>query len=182
MPEGRVHQGLGGDAPVLFQQGLFQGAPVDPDADGDVLPGAGVGHGLHPLRVPDVAGVDAHLVCPGLDALQGQLVVEVNVHHQGQVDLLLDGPHRFGGGHVGHRHPDDLAPGGGQAADLLHRGLHVLGGGVGHGLNGPRRAAADGHASHENLFRHRQFTSFKMSLRVMTAISISRRTKPPACK
>ena len=130
MPKGRIHQSLWRHAAIFRQQRLFQGPAVDPDADGDMFPGAGHGHGLHPVFPADVAGVDADLIRPGLDALQRQTIVKVNVHHQGQVDLFLDGPHGLGRRHVRHSHPDDLAPRRSQAANLGHGRLYVAGGGV----------------------------------------------------
>ena len=111
-----------------------------------MFPGAGHGHGLHPVFPADVAGVNADLIRPGLDTLQGQTIVKVNVHHEGQVDLFLDGPHGLGRRHVRHSHPDDLAPRRRQTADLGHGRLYVAGGGVRHGLDGHRSAPAHGHA------------------------------------
>ena len=180
MAEGGVHQCLGGHAPVLGQQGLFQGPAVDADADGDVFAGAGLGHRLDPVRAADVARVDAHLVGPGGNAFQGQTIVKMDVHHQGQVNGFLDLPHGLGSSHGGHGHPNNLAPGGGQAADLGCGGLHIFCGGIGHGLDGDRGAAPYGHASHQDLFGHRQFTNFQMSLKVTATISrISRENPTP---
>ena len=47
-----------------------------------------------------------------------------------------------------------VAFGSGKAADLLHRGLHIPGGGIGHGLDGNRSAAANGHAPDNYLLLH----------------------------
>ena len=146
VPKGRIHQSLGRHTAVFRQQRLFQGPAIDPDADGDMFPGAGHGHGLHPVFPADVAGVDADLIRPGLDALQSQTIVKVDIDHQRQVDLFLDGPHGLGRRHVRHSHPDDLAPRRSQAADLGHGRRHVAGGGVRHGLDGHRSAPAHGHA------------------------------------
>ena len=146
VPKGRIHQSLGRHTAVFRQQRLFQGPAVDPDADGDMFPGAGHGHGLHPVFPADVAGVDADLIRPGLDALQGQAIVKVDIDHQRQVDLFLDGPHGLGRRHVRHSHPDDLAPRRSQAANLGDRRRHVAGGGIGHRLHRHGSAAAHGHA------------------------------------
>ena len=154
MAEGGLHHSLGTDAPVLGQQGLLQRAAVDSDADGDPPPGAGLGHRLHVVGSPDVPWVDAHLVRPGGDGLQGQLVVKVDVHHYRDGAALFDLAHRLGGGHIGHRHPDNLAPRRRQSADLVEGGLHVVGAGVGHGLDGDRGAPSDGDPAHHDLLGH----------------------------
>ena len=152
--EGGLHHGLGAHAPVLGQQRLLQGAAVDSDADGDPSLGADLGHRLHMVGPSDIARVDAHLVRPGGDGLQGQLVVKVDVHHHRDGAALLDLAHRLGGGHVGHRHPDDLAPRRRQSADLVKGGLHVVGAGIGHGLDGDRGAPSDGDPAHHDLLGH----------------------------
>ena len=152
--QGAVHQGLGGDAAVFLQQLPLQGAAVDADADGNAPVPAGVGHGPDLFRGADVAGVDTDLVHPLADALQGQAIVKVDVRHQGDVDAAADGADGPGGVHIRHRHPDDLAPGPLQAEDLGDGTLHVLGGGIAHGLDADRRAAAHGHGAHMNLLAH----------------------------
>ena len=96
---------------------------------------------------------------PGGDGLQGQLVVKVDIHHHRDGAVLLDFPHRPGGLHIGDGHPDNLTPGGGQLPYLPQGSLHVLGGGVGHGLDGDRGAPADGDAAHVDLSGHGRFTS-----------------------
>ena len=181
MTHGAVHQCLGGDAAVSGQQVFFQRPAVDADADGDAPLPAGIRHGPHPLLAADVAGVDADLVDAALRAQQRQLVVEMDVRHQRDVDTRLDG--RDGPGRLlrGDRHADDLTPRLLQPQDLLHRGVHVLRGGIAHGLDAYRRAAAHGHAAHHDLSAHRipsQCTSFHTSLNVMTAISASSSTSP----
>ena len=149
--EGGFHQGLGGDAAVFGQQRLLQGPAIDANSDGKSFHFTDIGHSLHPVLPSDVARVDAHRVAPGGHALKSQLVVKVDVHHQRDMDLLPDGAHRSGRRHVGHRHPDDLTARGLQPEDLLHRGFHVVGAGIAHGLDGHRRAAAHGHLAHHDL-------------------------------
>ena len=179
MLEGGLHHGLGTDSAVLGQDGLLQRAAVHPDPDGDTSQPAGVGHRLHPVLPADVPWVDAHLVRPGSDSLQCQLVIEVDVHYHWYRAVLLDLAHRPGGLHIGDGHPDDLTPGGGQLFDLVHRGLHVLGGGVGHGLDGDGGAPADGDAAHMDLFGHDYLpNSLPTSLRVTISIRHIRAARP----
>ena len=154
MAQGAVHQGLGGDAAVFLQKLPLQGATVDADADGNAPVPAGVCHGPDLFRGADVAGVDADLVHPLADAFQGQAIVKVDIRHQGDVDAAADGADGPGGVHIRHGHPDDLAPGLLQTEDLGHGALHVLGGGIAHGLDADRRAAAHGHGAHMDLFAH----------------------------
>ena len=178
---GAVHQRLRRDAAVLGQQVFFQRPAVDADADGDAPLPAGVRHGPHPLLAADIAGIDADLVDAALGAQQRQLVVKMDIRHQRDVDTRLDGwdsPRRLLRGDC---HTDDLAPRLLQPEDLLHRGLHILCGGIAHGLDAHRCAAAYGHAAYHDLLTHRippQCISFHTSLNVMTAISASSSTSP----
>ena len=181
MPHGAVHQRLRRHAAVLDQQIFFQRPAVDADADGDAPLAAGIRHGPHPLFGSDVARIDADLVDAALRAQQRQLVVEMDVRHQRNVDAGLDGRHGPCRLLRGDRHADDLAARLLQPQDLLHRGLHVLRGGIAHGLDAHRCAAAHGHTAHHDLSAHcipSQCISFHTSLNVMTAISASSRINP----
>ncbi len=62
MVQGAFHHGLGHGCAVLCQDVLFQAAAVHTDADGDILLLAGLHHGLDPVVVADVAGVDAEFL------------------------------------------------------------------------------------------------------------------------
>ena len=146
---GALHQSLGGDAAVLRPQLLFQGAAVDADADGNALLIAHVRHGFYLVLPADIARVDADGVDTPLRALQGELVVEVDVGDQGNVDLLLDLVHSLRRRLIGDGHPDDLASGGLQLLDLGHGGSHVIGLCIAHGLDRHRGAAAHGDLAHE---------------------------------
>ena len=87
----------------------------------------------------------------GGDGLQGQLIVEVDIHHHWERTGLLDLGHRPGGGPIRDRHPHDLTSSRSQGTDLGQGGLHIVGAGIGHGLDGDRRPAADGDAAHMDL-------------------------------
>ena len=154
MAQGAVHQGLGGNAAVFLQQLPLQGAAVDADADGDAALPAGLGHLADIVRLADVAGVDPDLVHARLRRCEREPVVKMNVGHDRDGDAAADGADGPGGVHIRHRHPDDLAPGPLQAEDLRDGTLHVLGGGIAHGLDADRRAAAHGHGAHMNLLAH----------------------------
>ena len=130
MVQSAFHQGLRGGGAVFCQDVLFQGAGIDPNADGDVLLAAGIGHGLHPAVVPDVAGVDTDFVDASGHGLQGQLVVKVDVRHQGDGDPLFDGGDQGHSLLVGDGSPEDLAARLLQAQGLLHTARYIRGGDV----------------------------------------------------
>ena len=148
------HHGLRTDAAVFGQQSLLQRAAIDTDADWDAPQTAGVCHRLDPVLSTDIARIDADLVRSGRDGLQGQLIVEVDIHHHWERTGLLDLGHRPGGGPIRDRHPHDLTSSRSQGPDLGQGGLHIVGAGIGHGLDGDRRPAADGDAAHMDLSGH----------------------------
>src|SRR6185503_10208240 len=129
------------------------GVGADPHGDPGVLCGSHDLLGL--VRPADVAGVDTDGVDAGVDRVEGERGVEVDVgdhrdrreaDDQGQrprVLLLRDGD------------AHDLAAGGGERGDLRRRGLDVVGLREGHGLDDDRRAAADRDAADADLVRAR---------------------------
>ena len=98
-------------------------------------------HSLHLVGAADVAGIDADFVRPVLHGGDGHLVVKVDVRHQGDMYLLFDLRKGFCGLHVRHRAAHDFAARLLQRQNLGHGGGHVLGPGVGHGLNQDRIAS-----------------------------------------
>ena len=154
MPKSRLHQGLGRNASIFGQQRFFQGTTVDSDTDGDPPYPARLRHRLHPLRGPDVAGVDAHLIRSGGYCLQCQPIVEMDVHHQRNGYLLPDRPDGPCCGHVGDRHPNDLTPRRLQAFDLRHGGRDIVGPGIAHRLDGNGSVPPHGNAPNKDLFCH----------------------------
>ena len=154
MPKGRFHHGLRAYFPIFRQNLLLQRTAVHSNPDGNIMYPAAVRHRLHPVLPADIAGVDADFVRPGGGGLQGQLVVKMDIRHQGQRALLPDFPKSPRALQVRHRQPGDLTPGGRQLPELNHSSLHIMGGAVGHRLNLHRSASAYGHAAHLNLLCH----------------------------
>ncbi len=128
---------------LLLVPALDDRALVDADADGDARVPARVDHGVDLLAIGDVAGVEPDLVDARLDRLEGPLVVEVHVgddRHAGLVEDLRQGRGVLA---LGHRHADDVRPGGGEPVDLGDARVDVVGVAGGHRLDGHRRVAAD---------------------------------------
>src|SRR4051794_20024029 len=132
-------------------QVLGQRARVDADPHrhaGGGRPLSDLGHLLAPA---DVAGVQADAVGAGVDRLQCQGVVEVDVGDHRDRRLLddhLEGVDVF---LARDRHTHDVGPGVGHLGDLRHRRLEIGGFRLGHGLHGDRSAAADRHVLHPDL-------------------------------
>ena len=84
MAHGALHQGFRRGMAVFLQELFVQAAAVDPDPDGNVLALAHLHHRLHPVFPANVAGVDADLRRAAFRCGNGQLVVKMNVRHQGQ--------------------------------------------------------------------------------------------------
>ena len=154
MAQGALRQRFGGDAAVFAENVLFQRAAVDAYPDGDAVLPAAVGYGPDAVRRADVAGVDTYLVHAAVDAQQRQLVVKVDVRHQGYMDAGLDGGDGHSGLTGGNGHTDDVAARLLQTQNLGHSGVHVLRGRIAHGLDGDRRAAAYGHRANVYLPCH----------------------------
>ena len=145
MVQGAFHHGLGHGRAVLCQDVLFQAAAVHTDADGDVLLLAGLHHGLDPVVVADVAGVDADLVHTNVGAGQRCLVVKVDIRHDGDAHRVLHGLDALGVGCAGAGHPQDLAAGGFAPLCLCHVAGNVLHRHIQHGLHRNGMVAANGH-------------------------------------
>ena len=145
MVQGAFHHGLGHGRAVLCQDVLFQAAAVHTDADGDVLLLAGLHHGLDPVVVADVAGVDADLVHTNVGAGQRCLVVKVDIRHDGDVHRVLHGLDALGIRRAGAGHTQDLAARRLTALCLGNVALNVLHGDIQHGLHRNGVVAANGH-------------------------------------
>jgi hypothetical protein len=89
----------------------------------------------------------------GLGRLDGAAVVEMDVGHDRNVHLAHDVVQRRRALLVGTGNPDNVHPRRLGKADLRHRGRHVAGERVGHGLHGDRGVAAHGHRTDMDLTR-----------------------------
>ena len=134
-----------------------EAAEIDADADGDVALLGRLHHLAHLVFVAQVARIESQAVHAAGGALQGQLVVEVDVGDERNVNLLFDLRHRLGGLHIGHRRADNLATRLFQLVDLSHRRLHVAGVGFSHRLDGHIGVAAHLHAAHVHRFGNSPF-------------------------
>jgi len=128
---------------VLLEQVFLHRAGVHADADRDAGGFRGGDDLPHLAVIADVAGVDAQLGGAGFGGFDGKppIVVDVGDDRQGAGrDYVGEGR---GGGVIGDRDADDVGPGGGHAADLVHRRGDVAGVGLGHRLDGDATGAAD---------------------------------------
>ena len=100
----------------------------------------------------DVAGVQPHAVRAGLDRLERQRVVEVDVgDHRDRRLRRRSSCSASTSCSRGTATRTMSAPASATRADLVHRGLEVRGLRLGHRLHGDGRAAADGHAADVDL-------------------------------
>jgi hypothetical protein len=95
------------------------------------------------LGPPDVARVDAHGGDAGVDRLQRERGVEVDVGDDGQRREADDAPERFGVLVLRDSAADDLAAGRGERRDLRRRRLDVVRLRQRHRLHDDGRTAAD---------------------------------------
>ena len=91
----------------------------------------------------------------------------------------------LGSAHIRDGQADNVRPRHLHGLDLGHRGFHVPGLGVAHGLDGDRGAAADLHPAHVYFFHgisfiHHFFTILNISLNITNAISASSSIMPAA--
>ena len=112
----------------------------------------------------------------GVDRLQRERVVEVDVRDHRDRRALDDRLERDRVLVARHRHPDQLAAGVGHAADLLERRLDVARVGLRHRLHDDRRPAADRHVLDPDL----ALGGHEAMLRAPGALQAANREDPPA--
>ena len=111
--------------------------------------GAGAVGDLGDLVGPaDVARVQADAVCAGVDGLERERVVEVDVGDDRDRALAHDRPERLDVLVARHGDAHDVGARVGHLADLVHRGREVRGLRLGHRLDDDGRAPADLDAPH----------------------------------
>ena len=147
----RLHDALGGDVTtVLRDQVLLEGAGVYADTDRDVPLLRAVHDSPDLLVRADVARVDTDLIRAVFHRFDGHAVVEVNVGHERNRDLLLDLTNRQRGLVGRHGAADDLAAGLLEAVNLRDGRRNVLRLRVAHGLDCDRVLPADLYISDRN--------------------------------
>src|SRR6478672_11090732 len=144
LPDGGLHERLGGGLAVLLQQPRVERAGVDADADGDagVLGRRGDLLDLV-VELADVARVDPDRGAAGVDRREDVLGLEVDVGDHRDLALARDRRQRVGVVLARAGHPDDVAAGRGQLGDLLQRRVDVGRRRRAHRLHRDRRVTAD---------------------------------------
>ena len=143
MIERAFDQRFGAGLAIFLEQVLLEAPGVDPDADRAAIGLGGADHFGDPLRGADIARIDPEAGRALVGGFQRALVMEMDVRndrHLGSARDLVEMPGRFFGG-AGDA--DDIGTHFLAAADLVDRRSHILGRGVGHGLDADRRIAAD---------------------------------------
>ena len=125
--------------------------------DGNVSFFSGSNHLSNLVFVPQVSGVEAKTVNSALDALQRQLVMEVDVRNQWNVYQVFDLAHGLGGLHVRDRAANYLATRLFQLMDLPNGGGHIPGIRFSHGLNGDVGSATDFYSTNGDLLGNSAF-------------------------
>ena len=153
-PLGRgADERLDGVGELEVAQVLGQRARVDADAQRRPVALGDLDDLGRLLGAADVAGVDAHAVRAGLDRLDRQRVVEVDVGDHRDRRVAHDRLQRLDVLLARDGDADDVGAGLGDPPDLVHRRAEVRRLGLGHRLDGHGRAAPDGDAAHVDLPR-----------------------------
>ena len=141
------------DRVVVFELAQMRGQRAGVDADAQRRPELlGLRDHLGDLLgAADVARVQPHAVRAGVERLERERVVEVDVGDHRDRRLAHDRLQRLDVLLARHRDADDVGAGLGDAMDLVHRRLQVGGLGLRHRLHGDRRTAADRHGADVDL-------------------------------
>ncbi len=138
---------------VTLQQFLLQRTGIDTDAHRTAMVLGRLNDVLHALRVADIAGIDPQARRARDGRLDGALVVEMNVGHDGNLGGLADRLHRSRGFFVRTGNAHDIGAGFLNPANLLDSGPRVRGERIRHSLDADRRIAADSNVADVNLAR-----------------------------
>ena len=146
-----LHHRLGARLAVALEKVPLERAGVDTDPHRAAVILCGLYDLAHPLGGADVAGIDAQARGSRLGGLDRALIVEMNVgddrHLRAAHDLFEGGGRAF----VRTGHADDVGARARELVDLPNRRLGIRGEGIGHGLDGYRRIAADQDFPHPDL-------------------------------
>ena len=145
------HERLDRVLALQLVQVLGQRARVDADPHRHARRARLLDHLAGLLEAADVAGVDADAVRAGVDRLERQRVVEVDVGDHRDRRLLDDPRERAHVVVARNRAADEIAARVGDRVDLLHRRVEVGGLRLRHRLHGDGSPAADLHATDVNL-------------------------------
>ena len=89
MPHRAFHQCFRRRCAVFFQQFFFQRTAVYPNADGNIFGFARFHYRPNTAFIPNVARIDPYFVDSRRHTFQCQPVIEMDIRHQGDLDLAL---------------------------------------------------------------------------------------------
>ena len=148
-----LDQSLRSDAVVFPNNILLQRTAIHADAYRNIPLYSSLENLFHSGPGTDIPGINAYLIGPFLNRVQGQLVVEMNIRYERYVYLFPDFCERLGRLLIRNGHADNLTTRLLQTKNLIHRGLHVLGFGARHRLHRYRRITPDGNLTDPNFSR-----------------------------
>jgi len=152
MPPGCFHQSFCRRMAVFFQQVFGQGTCIDSDPDGHLpFPGGGH-HFFHSIPSPDVPRIQPQSIHSAFQGRQSQPVIEMDIRHQRDGDLIPDFLQGLGRFQSGHGATDDFTAPFRQPMDLFHRGRDIFCFSIGHRLDGHRIPSSDGHSPASSSF------------------------------
>lgn len=102
------------------------------------------------LFITDIARINSQAVNAIFSDFKGNTIVKVDISNQRDIDLLFDKTKSLCGIHRGHGYAHNIYANAFQRFDLSDRRGNAGGTGVGHGLNGNRRAVTHRHLADVN--------------------------------
>ena len=151
--QGAFHQSLCCHAAISLHQGLLQRSAVDPYPDRHTVFLRLIHYSLYPALIPDISRIDPDLVRPVLNRRNSKPVIEMNIRHQRNMNLLLDSCNRLRRFHRRHGAADDLTPCSLKRKYLRYCSFHIFRLRICHRLNRDRTPSPDHNIPDPNLPR-----------------------------
>ena len=92
-------------------------------------------HRLNTIGGTDIAGIDPYLIRAVFHGGYRQTIIKMDIRHQRNMDLRNDLPYGLGCILIRHGTTDDITPHLFETQNLRHSACHIIGFGIGHGLD-----------------------------------------------